>query len=407
MYNWLYRQKEELAKFFDQGPFVAREGLEMAIKSRDDGLIKAILGPRRAGKSVFAYLLLKDTNFAYVNFDDNEAIKVLDSDKLTDQLGIVYPGFTHILFDKIQNFPNWELYVNKLQRRGYKMVITGSNSNLLSQELGSHLTGRYSPYEVLPFSYKEYLNVSPSKINRLPEYLQEGGYPEVIIKKIERISYLSNLLDAIISKDITGRYKLTYPQRIRDLARYLLANFACEHTPRRLASVISAPAKNPSMVIKYLNFLHQSYLIMPLERYSYKFRERIVSPKKYYLSDTGFAPVSFSQNIGSLLENAIFLQLMRQGYKLNYDLFYFKTKNGKEVDFVTRDGLKVNNLIQVCTDLTDPKTLKREVSALHDASKELDCPNTTLIAFETPKVTASELKITNLWTAEEWLRTSN
>src|SRR3989344_1956315 len=343
MYNWLYRQKEELARFFDQGPFVVREGLNEAIKSRDDGLIKAILGPRRAGKSVFAYLLLKDTNFAYVNFDDNEAKKVPDSDKLTDQLNIVYPGFTHILFDEIQNFPDWELYVNKLQRRCYKIVITGSNSNLLSQELGSHLTGRYSPYEVLPFSYKEYLEISSDKQDSLYEYLLEGGYPEVVIKKIERISYLSNLLEAIISKDITGRYKLTYPQRIRDLARYLLTNFACEHTPRRLARVISAPAKNPSMVIKYLNFLHQSYLIMPLERYSYKFRERIVSPKKYYLSDTGFAPVSFTQNIGSLLENAVFLQLIRQGYKLNYDLFYFKTKNGKEVDFVTRKSLNITN----------------------------------------------------------------
>ena len=137
--------------------YIAREQIPHAEKFLNSELVKVITGPRRAGKSVFAFLLLKDKDFAYINFEDENLLKIKNYDEIIQGIFEVYPDINRIFFDEIQDLPNWEIFVNKLHRRGYNLILTGSNANLLSKEMASALTGRYIPIEILPFSFKEFL----------------------------------------------------------------------------------------------------------------------------------------------------------------------------------------------------------------------------------------------------------
>src|SRR3990172_6470901 len=134
-----------------RGDYVLRKGLNVAQESIKNTLIKVIVGPRRAGKSVFALEILKGFDFAYLNFDDERLTGVSDYDDLLKAIRQVYGDTKYVLFDEIQNVPNWELFVNRLNRNGFNIVITGSNSNLLSRELATHLTGRFMQFQILPF----------------------------------------------------------------------------------------------------------------------------------------------------------------------------------------------------------------------------------------------------------------
>src|SRR3989338_1817624 len=158
----------------------------------NNDLIKVIVGPRRAGKSFFAiHFLDKKGKFGYVNFDDEKLIEVENYDEIITSLNSVYDNPKFVLFDEIQNLPKWELFANRLQRQGYNLIITGSNSNLLSKELATHLTGRHLLTNIFPFSFKEYLKFEGKELTnteikeRLSKYILNGGYTEILSKKIE------------------------------------------------------------------------------------------------------------------------------------------------------------------------------------------------------------------------------
>lgn len=155
-------------------PYIKRTKQEEAQKWLDSDLIKVVLGPRRAGKSVFSLMLLKDRPYLYFNFDEETLDLALEPnyDELMKQLHYAYGQTKTILFDEIQNLKRWELFVNRLQREGYNLILTGSNANLLSRELATALTGRHIPIEILPFNFKEFLEakryVLPSDNLSLP-----------------------------------------------------------------------------------------------------------------------------------------------------------------------------------------------------------------------------------------------
>ena len=150
----LLAQKQELDKKLKE-LYVERTA---NLKKLESPIIKVIIGPRRAGKSFFAlHFLNKKGNFGYVNFDDEKLVEVENYDSILEAMNTVYNNPQFILFDEIQNLPKWELFANRLQRQGYKLIITGSNSNLLSKELATHLTGRHLLTNIFPFSFKEYL----------------------------------------------------------------------------------------------------------------------------------------------------------------------------------------------------------------------------------------------------------
>lgn len=380
MLDTIKLQKQELEILLSKN-YLPRTGLEKARNYLKSDLIKVITGPRRAGKSVFGLLMLEGKKYSYLNFEDENLLKVKDYDKLISRLDLVYPGFEYVFFDEIQNLPKWEIFVNKLQRRGYNIVLTGSNSKLLSGELASSLTGRYHQIEVYPLSFSETKILNTN--NKLTNYLITGGYPEVVINNLDPRSYLQTLFEAILFKDVTKRYKLRHPQKVYELATYLMTNFASIYSFHKIKKAVGL--SSVSTVQKYAALLEQTYLVFSLNKFNYKIKNQFGYNKKLYSVDNGLVSASGiqnSQNLGRLLENTIFGHLIRQGFTPNKDLFYYKTKTSKEVDFVIKKGIKVKELIQVSFSLESDKTKKREISALLEASKELDCKKLRVITME-------------------------
>jgi hypothetical protein len=379
-------------------PYIQRTKEKDAQKWISSTLIKVILGPRRAGKSVFALMLLKGQNFAYFNFDDESLSEgKIDLDELLSELKQVYGDTKYILFDEIQNLPNWELFVNRLHRGGYNLVLTGSNASLLSKELATHLTGRHIPIEILPFDFKEILNVKQYEFSAdklllpdekakflgyLTQYMTNGGYPEVVTKDLQSRGYLDVLFDAVLFKDVVKRHKVRFSEQIDSLGSYLINNVSNQYSARKLANVLGF--KSDVTVAKYLGYLTEAYVLFSLDRYSTKTGTRLQSPKKTYVVDNGLITakaVQHSPDTGKLMENLVFIELVKRGNQPNRELFYYKTRNDKEIDFVLKDGYKVTELLQACYDINNPETEQREVNALIEAGKELDVKKLIILTW--------------------------
>lgn len=353
-------------------------------------LIKLITGPRRIGKSVFALLMLQGKNFAYLNFDDNQLLEKWDEDLAMSALDDVYPDYDFMLLDEIQNLSDWDLWVSKLYRRGKNMIITGSNANMLSSEMATVLTGRYLQIEMLPFSLYETMkwkNISPDReeqtaqaIMLADDYMRNGGYPETIPARSITKSYLSTLFDSILLKDVAKRHNVRNTTDLYNLATYLLSNFCNPISANELAGELGL--SSVATTKKFCDYLNEPYLFFYLPRFNNKLKLMNKAPKKVYIVDNGFVQstaFNLSENLGRLLENQVFVELLRRGYIPSQTLFYYRTRNDKEIDFVTRKGAKVEQLIQVCYDMTSEKTRKRELDALVEAAEELHCDNLLVI----------------------------
>jgi hypothetical protein len=409
-----------------KGDYIERTILPKAKELAKTSLIKVIIGPRRTGKSILSMLLLKDQPFAFLNLDDNYLSDILKETKnyngLLNIMFTVYGNVKTILFDEIQNLNGWELFANRLHREGYNVFLTGSNAKLLSRELATHLTGRHFPIEVLPFSFKEYLTAKKYELrpnveivgkgellNHLNKYMVNGGYPEIVINDFNPNDYLSNLFDSVMYKDVISKHKIGLPQkRIINLCSHAINSATKEFSYTSLQDIIEV--KSVETVEKYLGFLEESYIIFVLNRFSNSTKKRIKSPKKFYVVDNGFISVKavrISPDYGKLMENLVFAELLKRGIKPNLDLFYYKTRNNKEVDFVIRKAINADSLIQVSYDIEDPKTEKRETSALIEASEELNCNNLLLITWdreEIKKINGKEIQYIPLW---KWLLYGN
>lgn len=353
-------------------------------------LIKLITGPRRVGKSVFALLMLQGKNFAYLNFDDNQLLEKWDENLAMSALDDVYRDYDFMLLDEIQNLPDWDLWVSKLYRRGKNLIITGSNANMLSSEMATVLTGRYLQIEMLPFSLEETMswkNISNDReeqaaqaIMLADDYMRNGGYPETIPSRSITKSYLSTLFDSILLKDVAQRHKVRNTNDLYNLATYLLSNFCNPISANELAGELGL--SSVATTKKFCDYLNEPYLFFYLPRFNNKLKLMNKAPKKVYVVDNGFVQstaFNLSENLGRLLENQVFVELLRRGYIPGQTLFYYRTRNDKEIDFVTRKGAKVEQLIQVCYDMASEKTRKRELDALVEAAEELRCDNLLVI----------------------------
>ena len=353
-------------------------------------LIKLITGPRRVGKSVFALLMLQGKNFAYLNFDDNQLLEKWEEDLAMSALDDVYPNYDFMLLDEIQNLPDWDLWVSKLYRRGKNLIITGSNAKMLSSEMATVLTGRYLQIEMLPFSLEETMswkNISTDRAEQAAQaimladdYMRNGGYPETIPSRSITKSYLSTLFDSILLKDVAQRHKVRNTTDLYNLATYLLSNFCNPISANELAGELGL--SSVATTKKFCDYLNEPYLFFYLPRFNNKLKLMNKAPKKVYVVDNGFVQstaFNLSENLGRLLENQVFVELLRRGYIPGQTLFYYRTRNDKEIDFVTRKGAKVEQLIQVCYDMSSEKTRKRELDALAEAAEELHCDNLLVI----------------------------
>lgn len=358
----------------------------------DNPMIKLITGPRRVGKSTYALLMLQGKSFAYLNFDDNLLLSAWDEELVMRTLDEVYPNYEFLLLDEVQNLKDWDVWVSKLYRRGKNLVITGSNAKMLSSEMATVLTGRYLQVEMLPFSLTETIEWKGANINSISnakqaeavaiadDYLRNGGYPETIDMRSITRNYLSTLFDSIIWKDVAKRHNIRNITDLNNIALYLLSNFCNPLSANDIAKELSMTSVTTTR--KFMDYLHEPYLFYYLPRFNNKLKLMKKAASKVYVIDNGFVAAkafNLSENLGRLLENEVFVELLRQGYQVETSLFYYRSRNDREVDFVTRQGTHINQLIQVCYDMTSPKTEKREVSSLIECAGELKCNNLLII----------------------------
>ena len=367
--------------------------VERAYDASDLGgdLARVVLGPRRAGKSFFAIHLVSSLGpFSYVNFDDERLADLQDCDELVAALDSVYGSPKQILMDEIQNLPKWELFVNRLQRQGYRLTLTGSNAHLLSSELATHLTGRHIPIVLFTFSFSEYLRCAGKeltdveKAEALRRYAETGGYPEPTVKGLNLREYLTTMLRSILYKDIVVRHRIRSPGGLQDLTTYLMSNVAQEYSPNGLARVTGC--RSAMTVERYLRYLEEAFLFFSLRRFSFKVREQARANRKIYCTDNGLvtsASFRFSSDRGKLYENLAAIALHRQQLKGRVEVFCWKSPRQEEVDFVVKEGPRVTQLIQVCASPEQPKSRAREVRALLKAGTELKCDNLLVLTDST------------------------
>jgi predicted AAA+ superfamily ATPase len=352
-----------------------------------------ISGLRRAGKSTLlaqlAQAFYSKGEYFFVNFEDERFLSFTVSDfiKLHELLIELFGNKKIFLLDEIQNIAGWERFVSRMAAGGYKFYITGSNASLLSKELGTKLTGRYLPVELFPFSFNEYLRFKkiippdPTRLttvkrgklkNAFLNYLKNGGIPQAL--QYPQLPIHKTMYDDIINRDVAGRYKITDIKPLKELAFYLLGNIASLLSYNKLKELLRLGSVNT--VSGYIDYLGTAWLIFVINRFAFSIKQQQIANKKIYAVDTGLTKsvaFSFSEDKGKFLENTVFLQLRRL---YGEDIYYYKTRKGREVDFYLP---KKKTFIQVCQSLSDPETRAREQGALSEAIAEVKGSNGLII----------------------------
>ena len=412
-------QREELFST-DFSQFVPRQ--EEGEIDLDSRLAQIVIGVRRCGKSTLCQKVLLQSNvhFAYVNFDD-ETLASLQASQLNEVLEMlyrIYGSFTHLFMDEIQNVPSWHLFVNRLLRQGLHLVLTGSNANLLSGELSTHLTGRYNEIRLFPFSFAEYCQAkgvdtkalttkaSGLLLHALDTYLMQGGFPETLTM-LRQDKYISSLYAAVISKDIYQRYKVRYKKTLQQMANTLLDHFCQEVSFKRLQTDYQLSSVHT--VMNYVSYLESACLLRLVPKYSFKSIER-QTQRKAYAIDNAFVndhdDALQTDSLGWRLENVIAIELRRRMKYETQQLFYLRQNKSYEVDFCVVDRNHVTSLIQVTYDFSNPKTklYNREIGGLLKGAVATGCSNLTLIMMsgETGDL-AIEGKTIHRVLASDWL----
>ena len=390
----------------------------------DSNLAQVVIGVRRSGKSTLCQKVLieKGVNFAYVNFDD-ERLKKAKTDDLDDVLQMlyeIYGDFTHLFMDEVQNVKDWPLFVNRLLRQKMRLIITGSNANLLSGELATHLTGRYHKIELFPFSFAEVCRMNNVDMHSgsvkaiglrqhaLAQYIMEGGFPELTtLPEINRHDYLQSLLKAIIEKDICKRYKIKHKKTLSELANKMLDWFCQEKSYNDVTEELGI--KSVHTTKNYIEYLQNAYLLYILPKFSLKSKEKTMARKAYAI-DPAFIDehdnALLTESYGLRLENVIILEVARRIHSEYQQVYYLRKENEFEVDLVVVERSHVKELIQVTYDFSNPseKLFKREVEGLTRGSALTHCDNLTLIVMygETGAIEHNGKKI-RVVSASEWL----
>lgn len=354
-----------------------------------------VTGVRRCGKSYLLRLIWQkikkqlktNAEFLYLNFEDERLVgfKTTDFTLLLESFFELFEvdkkGKVFLFLDEIQNIPHWQKFLNRIREdKKYKIFISGSNASLLSQEISTQLTGRNIPFHLYPFSFQEYLWTQSvvikekdfydlevkTKINKLfRKYLSSGGFPEIIRTNYRPL--LQEYLRNIIYRDIVLRYKIKYEASLREMVNFLLSNIGTILSLEQLSKMTRI--KNITTIKNYLEYLKNSFLFRSVPMYSYSIKQQIYNPDKIYICDLGIyneLGFRFSKNQGRFLENFVFNELQR----IYPQIYYGKSSKWGEIDFVISQNNKISHLIQVCTDLSAPKTRDREIGSLLGAMKE-------------------------------------
>jgi uncharacterized protein len=327
------------------------------------GFASIITGIRRCGKSTLMLQILDKQNdkILFLNFEDIR-LSGFELADFSTLIGLIEKkGYTHLYFDEIQFVPSWELMVRTCLDKNLQVTITGSNAAMLSIELGTKLTGRHLSAELFPFSYAEFLKFKEKEndLESFSEYLSSGGFPDYIRTGNGQI--LRHLLDDILARDIAVRYAVRDINSLRQLCVYLISNIGKPFSATKIKGMFGLNA--PSTILDYLSYFEKSYIFQYVPKFSYSIKVQIRNPKKVYAIDLGLFTensISFSEELGRRLENAVYLFLRTQ----TKEIYYFQ--EAKECDFVVFINGTLDKLVQVCYTL-DAHNLKRETDGLLEA----------------------------------------
>lgn len=372
--------KLELERIIDdQSQFLSKKTLVKRKLKIPVGSSRIIIvsGVRRCGKSVLIrQQFLESDNAIYLNFEDPRLINfdLEDFPKLEELM--VEKGKTNLLLDEVQIISNWEIYARMANEKGTELYITGSNASMLSRELGTKLTGRYSQFELFPFSYSEfldYLGLEQEK-ESFDQYFETGGFPEYIAEKAG--DYFGTLLRDILTRDIAVRKKINNEQQLIRLAVFLMSNIGKELSYNKISNILEF--KSVRTVIDYCDFMQESYLLEFVALYSTSIKKQIANPKKVYCIDPAFAKgnsLSFSKDLGRRLENFVFIQLRR-----NHKTIYYYRNQKSECDFLIKDLDFIILAIQVCWEITS-ENLEREIQGIKMAMDETGAEKGIVITY--------------------------
>lgn len=362
-----------------------------------------ISGIRRCGKSTLLRQISKNlTNHHYLNFEDPRLIEfqISDFEKLNEIFTEEFGKIQYYFFDEIQNVEKWEYAIRHLLDQNKKVIITGSNASLLSKELGTKLTGRHIRHELFPFSYKEFIKFTNKKISSetFKEFLTTGGFPEYIEEK--NVDILHELLNDVISRDIAVRYGIRNTKTLKELAIYLLTNVGKEFSYNKLKETFKMGS--PNTAIDFISYFEDSYLLFTINKFDYSIRKQQVNPKKIYSIDNGLSTtnsVTFTDDKGRMLENAVF-QHLRRKFK---EIFYFGEKN--ECDFIIKDHNKITQALQVCYKLTEDNK-EREIKGIQEAMEKFKLKNGKIITYNQEDSIHEKGKKIEVIPAWKWMTTN-
>lgn len=405
------------------------------IKVDSTDLINDVVGIRRCGKTYLMFNKIKELlkkidkkSTIYINFENrklfplkqeyfNEIIEFIYSEKLLEK------GKIYLFLDEVQRIEGWEKYVRSIYdefKGKIKIFISGSSANLLSKDYGSLLTGRHITTTLMPLTFKEFLDFKNYKLEKVitekqkanikklfEEYLKFGGFPEVVLSD-NKEPILNQLFSDILSKDILGR-TVRKENIIEEFAYYLASNITSLLSFNKMVNYFKTRGIKISVqtLENYFWLIKNSFLFFDNLIFSYKIKNQLQNPKKIYCIDNGIVNLiglKFSKDYGRIYENTVFLGLKKKFINNPLvKLYYWKNLQHEEVDFVIKEGLKVKELVQVCFNINNLETKKREIRSLLKASKELKCKNLVVITEEyesEEKVENKKIKFIPLW---KWL----
>ena len=343
-------------------------------------LIKVLIGIRRSGKSVILKQIMDelkennvdDNHIIYINFEDYDYEEYTDPKKLNNYVKekIIDDKKYYIFFDEVQNINKWEKVVNSLRAtKNTSIFITGSNSDLLSSDLATHIAGRYVSFKITPFTFDEVcklLNITDKRDieETFSDYIKWGGMPQRFMQTNDasRKTYLNDIYDSIIIKDIVKRFNIKDIDLLNRIVMYILTTPSQIFSPESLRNYMQSDSRNVSLetLYNYLDYITRANLISKAERYDVRGKRILTGKYKYYLTDLGFTNIlseGKKDQIGAYLENIVYNELVARGYNVNIGTL----ENG-EIDFIaTRFEEKI--YVQVAYILSDETVINREFNA--------------------------------------------
>lgn len=390
--------------------------------------ILSVIGARRAGKTYLCYQMIQELraslpadNLMYINLED-ERLYPLRGDELSllwetylELFSVELRQRVYIFVDEIQNIPGWSKWARRLteQNKNVKLVITGSSSKLLSQEIATELRGRTLSFNVYPLSFKEYLkargihwenkNLLYSKTRivikkHFYEYFKLGGFP-ALLQASRPQELLKEYYKVMFYRDLIDRYGIKNTKLFEDFLTLLIdqmsTTFSISSTAKKLNQFGYSFSKNT--LSNFLHYAEEIFLVFQTKVYSYKLKEQLRNPKKIYCIDHGLAQAirfAFSEDLGRILENIVYVHLRRK-----YENIYYFQEN-KECDFLIVQGPHVTQAIQVTKSLFLEKTRQREIEGLKEALLKFKLKEGVILTedeSETLKLKNLTIKIMPLW----------